>query len=486
MQGRSPLKERELNQTPLQNDFAPAVRADWLALVEKTLKGAGADSLDVRGPDGLTIRPLYEREETLRSFAPAPRATERPWDIRTRVRHLSLSAARDAAMEDLAGGGASVILAIRHGEIEGVGAASAGDLAEVLDGILFDVSPVALDAGFLGPAAADWLSAAVKGSPSAPIALHLDPLSAFARAGSSEGPIESHIVAAATTATRLAAIHPRASLFLASGSVVHEAGGGPAEELAFVLAAGFAYLKAAVRAGLEIEAAVQHIVIGLAVDADPLISIAKLRAARMVWTRFAAACGVRSSMTIEARSSRRMLARTEPWTNMVRLTAACLAAAVGGANAVVLSSFTDALGVPTPFARRLARNTQLILMEEARLGAVADPVGGSGAFEALSRDIAKGAWRRFNDIEAAGGMVAALREGLIARETQAGAAAVREALASGAAKIVGVTDFRSEDVPPAPVEPLTTELAPPPSPRLPGPDSHCPLLAPVLFEDMAA
>jgi methylmalonyl-CoA mutase len=458
----------------------------WQALVEKTLKGASAQSLDISGPDGLTIRPLYERSSAPRGFATAPRPTEQSWDIRARLRHPSLAASHDAALDELAGGASSLVLAIRQMRADGIAAASSGDMAEVLEGVLFDVAPVALDAGWLGPAASDWLSSAVKGSPAAPLALHLDPLSAFARDGASEGPIESHIIAAAESAARLAAVHPRASLFLASGAVVHEAGGGPAEELAFALASALAYLKAAVDTGMALDLAASRVALGLAVDADPYLSIAKLRAARMVWARLTSSCGVRTSAIIEARSSLRMLARAEPWTNMVRLTAACLAGAVGGADAIVLSPFTDVLGLPTPFARRMARNTQLVLMEEARLGAVADPVGGSGAFEALSSEVARAAWARFNAVEAAGGIVAALREGQIAREVEVGRAAIRDALASGAAKIVGVTDFRSDEIRPASVEAKPEVNTPPPSTRLPGADSHCPPLVPVTLEDLAA
>lgn len=486
MQRPALIEVTPLSETLLAGDFQPASRAEWLTLVEKTLKGAKIESLDTKGPDGLTIHPLYERDAAPRRFTPAQRPKAQPWDIRTRLRYSSKGSAHDAALDELAGGAASVILAVRQRGAYGIDIKSADDMAAVLDGVLFDVAPVALDAGFLGPTAAEWLSTAVKHSPSAPLALHLDPINAFARSGSSDGPIDGHIASAARVATQLNAAHPRASLFLASGAVVHEAGGGPAQELAFVLATGLAYLKAAVSAGLDRETAAARIVLGLIVDADPLISIAKLRAARMVWTRLAAASEIDPLVSVEARSSERMLTRAEPWTNMIRLSAACLAAAVGGADTIVLSAFTDALGLPTPFARRMARNTQLVLMEEARLGAVADPVGGSGAFEALSHDIARSAWKRFNAIEASGGVVAALSEGLIAREVQECLSAFQQAISSGAAKIVGVTDFRAGDVHPAAVAVAPPATGSPPDTRLPGPDSHCPPLTQVRLEELAS
>ena len=471
--------------TPLAEGFAPATRADWEAMVEKTLKGAKADTLVITGPDGLEIQPLYDPSLDPTGFTPAPRGSERPWDIRAPVRHPNPARAHDAIVEDLAGGAASVMVALAGGPGEGVAIGSAEALAALLDEVLIDVAPVALDAGLLGPKAADWLSDTAKGSPAAPLAFHLDPLSAFARHGETPGPVESHLIAAATVAARLAPIHPRASLFLASGTVVHEAGGTPAQELAFVLAATLAYAKALTRAGLTLRQALTTTVLGLAADADPLISIAKLRAARLAWTRLTGALGEPTAALIEARSSERMLARTEPWTNMVRLTAAGMAAAIGGADAIVLGAFTDPLGLPTAFARRLSRNTQLILMDEGHLGAAADPVAGSGAYETLARDLARDAWARFNAIEAAGGLVAALRDGLVAREVETARGELKQALAAGTLRIVGVTDFRAETAPPPASDETPCEAAAAPDTRLPGPDSHCPPLTAITLEDLA-
>jgi len=475
-----------LTVIPLADSFAPASRADWLALVEKTLKGAGVETLITRA-GALEIEPLYEpADATQRArFASSPRGGDPAWDIRAAIRQPGPAAAQEALLEELAGGAASVLISIDPTGAAGVAVGSAERLAEVLDGVLTDVAPVALDARFLGPHAADWLSTAVKASPTAPLALHLDPLSAFAQAGSSPGPIESHLIAAAGVAARLAPTHPRATLFLASGQLVHEAGGEPADELAFALAAALAYAKALVRAGVALEISFGAVVLGLAVDADPLISIAKLRAARMAWTRLAGACGVTRGATIEVRSSRRMLTRADAWTNLVRLTSAAFAGAVGGADAIVIGAFTDALGLPTAFARRMSRNLQLILMEEGHVGAVADPAAGAGALETLGADLARAAWAGFNAIEAAGGVVAALREGVIAQRVKAATADLAAGLADRSLRVVGVTDFRAGEAP-APTTALA-EAVPvaAPDPRLPGPDSHCPALTPIRLEDLA-
>ncbi|HEY2483443.1 MAG TPA: methylmalonyl-CoA mutase family protein [Caulobacteraceae bacterium] len=471
--------------TPLADDFPPATEAQWLGLVARTLKGASADSLVSPGPDGLEILPLYEAASSSPALAAAPRGGERPWDIRTHMRHPIPARAHDAIIEDLAGGAASIVIAVDGGGGEGVAVGSAEALAQILDEVLIDVAPVALDAGFLGPKAGDWLSAAAKGSPAAPLAFHLDPLSAFAVRGTSPGPIENHLIAAATLAARLAPIHPRASFFLASGTVAHEAGATPAQELAFALASALAYAKALTWAGLDAEQALATTVIGLTVDADPLISIAKLRAARMAWARLSGALGAPMPARIEARSSRRMLTRTEPWSNMIRLTAASAAAAIGGADAIILGAFTDALGLPTAFARRMARNTQLILMDEGHLGAVADPTAGSGAFEALSVELARAAWARFNAIEAAGGLIGALREGVVAGEVGTAREQLKADLAAGALRLIGVTDFQAAESRAAAIEEAAFAAPPAPEARLPGPDSTCPPLTPIALEDLA-
>jgi methylmalonyl-CoA mutase len=470
---------------PFAEGFAPADLADWRALVGNTLKGATVESLVSEGPDGLAIEPLYEASREPRGFAPPPRGGGRSWDIRAPVRHGSPTSAREAVLEDLAGGAGSVLLTLDPGAGEGAAIGSAEALAAALEGVLIDVAPIAMDAGFLGPQAARWLSAAAKGSPAAPLALHLDPLSAFARAGASPGPVEAHLAAAAKVAVELAPVHPRASLALASGTVVHEAGGSPAEELAFALASALAHAKALTNAGLSMDAALGGIVIGLSADSDPMLSIAKLRAARIIWTRFAGALGSSAPAVIEARSSRRMLTAADPWTNMVRLAAAAFAAAVGGADAIVLGAFTDALGPPTAFARRAARNIQLILMEEGHLGAVADPVAGSGAFENISGDVAAAAWRRFNAIEAAGGLAAALIDGMIADEVAASRAQLEAGFAGGALRLIGVTDFPAEPSRPVTIDTGEGPAHAVPDARLPGPDSRCPALTPILVEGLA-
>ncbi len=450
----------------LDPGFPPAGEDAWRALVAKTLGDKPFESLQRTTVEGLAIAPLYAAAERPATFPTRPFSAERPWDLRTLSSHPDPARVNAELLTDLEGGAASVILK---------GHVTTGALATALKGVVVELAPVGLDAGFAGPKAADALNVVAKASPAALLNFNLDPLSAFAEAGVSPGPIESHIAGAATIAARLAQTYPQAQLFLASGRVAHEAGGGEALEVAVAATAAIAYAKALVGAGMPVADAFAGITLGLSADADYFITLAKLRAARAVFARIAQASGAAPDARIEARSSRRMLTAQDPWTNMIRLTVAGFGAAAGGADAVVLGTFTDALGLPTTFARRQSRNAQLVLMEEANIGRVADPAAGSGYLETLTDEIARAAWDRLQAIEAAGGLVAALEVGLIARDVAA------SATARGEPKILGVTAFPPTDA--APVEVEAMAPAEPPEARLPGPDSRCLPLAPVRLSE---
>jgi methylmalonyl-CoA mutase len=456
----------------LSADFPPATAESWRALVAKTLGEKPFSSLEKTTAEGLPIAPLYPPGDLPgeQAFATRPFDAERPWDVRVSSAHPDVARANAEILADLEGGAASAIVRIDPTGRAGVAVGSADDLARVLEDVVVELAPVGLEAGFLGPRAADWLGAVAKSSPGARLNFHMDPLSAFAETGASPGPIESHLVSAATVGVRLAETYPHGALFLASGRVAHEAGGGEALELAVAAGAAIAYAKALVRAGLPMADAFARITLGLSADADYFLTIAKLRAAREVWARVAAACGADAAARIEAKSSHRMLARRDAWTNMIRLTAAGFGAAVGGADAVVLGAFTDALGLPTAFARRQSRNTQLILMEESHLGRVADPAAGAGYVEAMTDQLARAAWAKLQEIEAAGGLPAALSSGLVAREVEAAKAARPEP------KLVGVNAFPPETEAPIEVERPAPRSVDAPAAGLPGPDGACPAL----------
>lgn len=422
--------------------------ADWKALAEKALKDRPLESLLHLDADQLVVRPLYAAATGVEPlFAPRPSEAEgRPWDLRTLVEGDDPAAVNAAVLADLEGGAASVVL-------KGAALADSEPLARALDGVALELAAVGLDAGLAGPEAANALAVAAKGSPRARLMLHMDPVSAFAETGEAPRTLEEHLTLAANTAARHAGAYPEATFFLASGRVAHEAGGSIGQELAFAAANAVALVKAAVEAGMTAEQALRGTVLGVSVDQEYFDSLAKVRALRLMWRSLSRAFGAETPAVIEARSSRRMLSARDPWPNLLRLTAAGFAGAVGGADAVVLDGFSRASGRPDAFARRQARNTQLVLMEEAHVGRVDDPAAGSWFLDQRTRELAEAGWAEFRIIEAEGGIVEALRGHLIQPRVARARQSLEAALQSGAAQMVGVTKFVDADPRPAPVDP---------------------------------
>lgn len=435
--------------TPLAEDFpAPDLEA-WRAMAAKAAPDARIEALARRTLDGIEVRPLYGPWDGEEAAAPRRAPAEdasRPWDLRAPVLLTgSVAEANRQGLEHLKGGAASLLLAIDPNDPWAAPVRSADDLAAALDGVMLELAPVALDAGEAGVAAANWLAVAAKGSPQAKLGFHLDPVTVVAR----EGP--DLLDAAVQTAMRHAPAYPLAELFLASGRFVHEAGGSEAQELAVMLASALAYARALEAAGMPADQALARITLGVAADNQMFLTLARTRAARMLWGRLAQVCGAGVPARIEARSSRRMLGREDVWTNLLRLTAAGFGAGAGGADAVVLDPFTLARGEATPLAMRQSRNVQLVLMEEANLGRVADPAGGSWFVERLTLDLARTAWGLFQEIEARGGAMASL--GWLAERVEAAREARALGLAEGRAAMIGVTLHRHAEGEALPEEP---------------------------------
>lgn len=422
--------------------------ADWRVLAEKALKDRPLESLVHLDADGLAVRPLYAAATGGQPIS-APRSSDaegRPWDVRTLIEGDDASAMNAAALADLEGGAASILL-------RGAVLADSEPLTRALNGVALELAAVGLDAGLEGPEAANALAVAAKGSPRARLMFHMDPLSAFAEAGGAPRAIDEHLMLAANTAARHAGAYPEASFFLAGGRAVHEAGGSIGQELGFAATNAVALVKAAMAAGMSAEAALKGTVLGISLDQEYFDGLAKVRALRLMWRSLSRAFGSETPAVIEARSSRRMLSARDPWPNLLRLTAAGYAGAVGGADAVVLDGLSRANGRSDTFARRQARNTQAVLMEEAHLGRVDDPAAGSWFLDARTRDLAEAGWAEFQRIEGEGGLIVALRTGDIQDRAAAARAEREAALASGTAQLVGVTKFVDPDPRPAPFEP---------------------------------
>jgi methylmalonyl-CoA mutase len=228
----------------------------------------------------------------------------------------------------------------------------------------------------------------------------------------------------------------------ADGRVIHDAGGSEVQELAIVLACGVAYLRAIEGAGIPLEEAQGMVYARLAADADQFLTMAKFRALRLLWARVEAACGLTPKpLFIAGDTAWRMLTQRDPYVNMLRATMAAFAAGLAGANAITVLPHTLALGLPDPFARRVARNTQLLLLEESNLAKVSDPAAGAGGIETLTSELCNAAWALFQELDKAGGTFAALQHGLI----QGKVAATRKAREANVAKrrdvLTGTSEF---------------------------------------------
>jgi len=288
---------------------------------------------------------------------------------------------------------------------------------------------------------------------SALIAFNIDPIAAFARTGRCNGSLADRIGSDVAISHSLGDAFPKSTGLRVDARVVHEAGGTEVQELAYLAASFATYMRAAIDAGVEPSRAVRGTLFTLAVGSDYHLEIPKLRAARRILGRVAEAFGDEGSIQLQAVTSRRMLAARDAWTNLLRNTAACFAAGVGGADIVTVRTFTDALGHAGPLARRMARNTQIIAQEESGLGRVIDPPGGSWAFDQITEQLSQTAWTTFQDIERAGGIGSVLERGQFQAEVAEARQARRRAVAMRKEWVTGVNDFPDlEEITPATVE----------------------------------
>ncbi len=450
----------ETAELQLASGFASADFETWRQLVDKALKGADYERrLVAKTADGLRIDPLYTRADTLPASdaavpgeAPFTRGTaaearDLGWQIHQRVIDTDPAAANKVMLEELEGGANGLVLQIAGPGQNGIKIASTADAAATLPGVYVDYAPVQLAGGIAGlDAARHFLAAlaAIKREPggSAVSRLNVDPLGTLARFGSNWAPVDTALSEAVKLAGEARGSERRISAILVDATVPHEAGASEAQELAFLAAALVAYLRAFDAAGVAPKDAIDSIAFAVSVDTDLFLNAAKLRAARTIIARIAGASGAKANgMHITAVTSARMMAKRDPWTNMLRTTAACASGAFGGADAMTVLPFTWALGTPDRFARRVARNTQLVLQEESQLGRVADPIGGSWYVEKLTDELARKAWSLFQDIEARGGLVGALTSGALQDEIAATAETRAKAIATGRIELTGVSVF---------------------------------------------
>ncbi|BDT92030.1 putative methylmalonyl-CoA mutase small subunit MutA [Nocardia sputorum] len=408
--------------------------------------------LDETTYDGLTIAPLYTRrdelpEQPLPGTFPfvrgrdATRDVHRGWFVSTQVAQRDAAAANREILAGLENGISAVWL----------GAGERGvpvpDLPAALNGLLFELAPLTLDAGGDVADAAAQVFAVLDG--------YVAPAREDIRIALGAAPLTSRfadlsdigLAEAVALAGRAAGRPETVRAITVDGTVFHDAGASDAQELGAAVAAGLAYLRSLTES-LDLADALSQLEFRFAATDDQFATIAKFRAARQLWARVAQVCGAPDfgGAPQHAVTSAAMMSQRDPWVNMLRTTLAAFGAGIGGADTVTVLPFDSALppgelGVSKSFADRMARNTQLLLLEESHLGHVLDPGAGSWYVEDLTAALAAKAWEFLQEIEAAGGYLAALESGLLAERVAETKTARDADVAHRKTAVTGVNEF---------------------------------------------
>lgn len=421
---------------------------EWQAVAVKALAGRDLDTLIRTTYDNISIQPVYR--PCNKAIVYPKDATSLAWTIAQRIDQGDIKIAADMVQVEHTGGATGLTLVFNDAPMAyGFGL---NGLEEKLFQALFQkAQPAAtmlrIEAGpCLYDVATSLHSYMQDHALDSPIlSLGYDPLGIAALQGKT---ILSSLEEKAIRARLLkfSDIGLPGFILRADGRIAHNAGASPAQELAFVLASAVSYLRSLEKNEFDIEQASQKIEFAISADTDQFMIIAKMRALRRLWNHILHACGALPKPAyIHAETAWRMMTRYDPHVNMLRTTVASLAAAAGGANSLSILPFTQPLGLPDAFARRMAHNTHLILMEEAGLHHVADPAAGSGYMEHLSNELTNKAYELFQDIETQGGLLTALKAGVFQNAVARTRKARRQDIAERKEAFTGTSSFPNLD-----------------------------------------
>jgi methylmalonyl-CoA mutase len=409
----------------------------WTALAKRTLDGLRVTPLGVPGDAVPTTGRPGEAPFTRGATAAADADDDVVgWDIRGWFIDPDADITVDHVLTDLENGVNSLWLGV------GTGAIGVEALPCVLDRVFVDLAPVVLDAPEDPLAAAQALDQVFTDKAVAPAAgtnFGADPIGALVR---EFGDTDLNIAATVVAIAR----EQGARGVVVDATAVHDLGASDVQELAYSMAAGAAYLRLLVDAGLSVDQAADQIDFRYAATDEQFPTIAKLRAARRLWSRVLQASGATLSSETggqrqHAVTSRPMLSAFDPYVNMLRATVAAFAAGVGGAQAITALPFDEPLGLPEPFSRRIARNVSSLLIHESHVATVLDAGGGSHLVESLTDELAVAGWHLFGELDADGGVVAAIADGRLRSRIDAVAAERERLVATREFPLTGVSEF---------------------------------------------
>ena len=436
-----------------------ATHQDWLEAVKQVLGDSEFDEILVSDlPGGLRVKPLYTYDDqTGESDSPGyisppslgmgRRASNisgllKGWEIRQNHWLTIPAETNRAILTDLERGVNSIELIM--GEADPI------ELSGALSGVLLDVATIAP----IGPddneeVARNFLTYASSrkvGNSELLADLSCDPIGRFATQGEIKDGINESLTRVGNLAAHVVQEYQRVSTIRVDGAPYAHAGADPVTELAAMASTGITYLRTLSDAGIEIEDAFRQILLVVTVGTDQFLDIAKIRAFREIWKCIGESCGVDEvPARIQASTSRSVISKVDPWVNLLRTTVGCFAAAIGGADIVTVAPFDSGLGIPDDFGMRLARNTHLVLMEEANIHRVIDPVGGSWYVESLTDQLSESAWERFQDIEKNGGILNDLRDGVLQSYIHAARSEAQQRISAGEQILVGVNQFTTQE-----------------------------------------
>ena len=455
----------------------------WKTSAGKELSGQTVEDLVWQTPEGIAVKPLYTADDlegleninTLPGFAPfmrGPRATmyaNRPWTIRQYAGYSTAEESNKFYRDNLAAGqkGLSVAfdLATHRGYDSdhprvigdvgkaGVAIDSVEDMKILFDGIPLDEMSVSMTMnGAVLPVLAGYIVAAEEQGISQEQlsgTIQNDILKEFMVRNTYIYPPKPSMRIIADIISHTAEFMPRFNSISISGYHMQEAGATAVQELAFTLADGLEYVRAAVDKGLEVDAFAPRLSFFFAIGMNFFMEIAKLRAARLLWFEFMKQFTPRnpksSMLRTHCQTSGVSLTADDPYNNVVRTTIECMAAVLGGTQSLHTNAFDEAIALPTPFSARIARNTQLIVAEETGIPNVIDPIGGSYYIESLTNSLANEARKLINEVEGIGGMTKAVVAGMPKQRIEESAARKQARVDRGEEVVVGVNKYRTEN-----------------------------------------
>ena len=434
--------------TPTFSEFPPTPYEEWRKVVDKFLKGAPFEKrLITKTYEEIDLQPMYRREDvaglphldSLPGFAPYLRGTSplgyvtQSWDVAQELPCATPAEFNAALCADMSRGQNAVNLVLDHPTLSGVDAdqaeaaqvgkgglsiSSVADLAQALNGVDLETTPIYIQASASALTFTALLAALVmqQGKSLAKVrgAVGMDPLSQLARDGHLSRDLDGIYGVMAQLTTWAVANAPQLQTITVQGHPYHNGGASTTQELAFALATAVEYIRAMQNRGLSIDDIAPRIRFSLSVGTNFFMEIARLRAARLLWAKIVKAFGgsdEAQKMSLHARTSSWNQTVYDPHVNLLRATTEAFSSAVGGCDSLHISPFDELLRTPDEFSRRIARNTHTVLREESHITRTVDPAGGSWYVENLTDSVGRKAWALFQDIEKQGGMVKALEAG---------------------------------------------------------------------------